>query len=62
MRKHSLELKESDNTNADKIVNVWGIVHWKGVYRVREWTLAVQSFFNWLLKLTKQKRQKRLYV
>ena len=39
-------------------VNVWGSVHWKGVYRVRDRNLEVQTFFNWFLKLTNQKQPK----
>ena len=35
-----------------------GSVHWKGVYRVGDRHLGVQNFFNWLLKLTNQKRPK----
>ena len=38
--------------------NVWGSVHWKGVYRVRDRDLGVQNFLNWFLKLTNQKRPK----
>ena len=29
-------------------VNVWGSVHWKGVYRVGDRDLGVQNFFNTL--------------
>ena len=39
-------------------VNVRGSVLWKGVYRVGGRDLGVQSFFNWFLKLTNQKRPK----
>ena len=39
-------------------VNVWGSVHWKGVYRVGDGYLGVQNFLNWFLKLTNQKRPK----
>ena len=39
-------------------VNVWGSVHWKGVYRVWDRELGVQNFFNSFLKLTNQKRPK----
>ena len=38
-------------------VNVWGSVHWKGVYRVGDRDLGVQNFF-WFLKLTNQRRPK----
>ena len=41
-----------------RYVNVRGSVHWKGVYRVRDRDLGVQSFCNWFLKLTNQKRPK----
>ena len=27
-------------------MNVWGSVHWKGVYRVGEWTLGQKNFFK----------------
>ena len=39
-------------------VNVPGSVHCKGVYRVVDRDLGVQSFFNWFLKLTDQRRPK----
>ena len=39
-------------------VNVWGSVHWKGVYRVGDRDLGVHNFFNWFLKLTNQRRPK----
>ena len=41
-----------------RYVNVWGSVHWKGVYTVGDRDLGVQNFFNWILKLTNQKRPK----
>ena len=41
-----------------RYVNVRGSVHWKGVYMVGDRDLGVQSFFNWFLKLTNQKRPK----
>ena len=27
-------------------MNVWGSVHWKGVYMVREWTLGCKIFLT----------------
>ena len=41
-----------------RYVNVWGSVHWKGVYRVGDRDLGVQNFFFWFLKLTNQRRPK----
>ena len=32
-----------------RYVNVWGSVHWKGVYTVGDRDLGVQNFFNWFL-------------
>ena len=34
-----------------RYVNVWGSVHWKGVYRVGDRDLGGGNFFNWFLKL-----------
>ena len=42
-------------------INVWGSVHWKGVYRVGDTDLGVQKFFNWFLKLTNQKRPSHMF-
>ena len=35
-----------------RYVNVWGSVHWKGVYRVGDRDLGVPNFLNLFLKLT----------
>ena len=41
-----------------RYVNVWGSVHWKGVYRV--WGIETWgcNIFFWFLKLTNQRRPK----
>ena len=41
-----------------RYVNVRGSVQCKGVYRVGDSDLGVQSFLNWFLKLTNQRRPK----
>ena len=51
-------LKERQCTSKGQAwyVNVRGSEHWKGVYRVGDKDLGVQTFFDWFLKLTNQKR------
>ena len=52
-----LALKERQCTlkGQARYENARDSVHWKGVYRVGDRDLGVQSFFNWFLKLTNQK-------
>ena len=54
----SIKRKAVYTEGAGRYVNVWGSVHWKGVYRVGDRDLGVQNFFNWFFKLTNQKRPK----